>query len=171
MMRADSKAAVIVNEIRGCIANKMAESSKPAPVNAIRERVLYWAVHEKSPRWLPTGFADYNALIKSCDESSRASLADTKRFGPDEANWRWDNSWSSLKASTAAAKRLTSGCTSRCVTFPARATGTRPASSYRSVRAATTNRRTSATSLRSGIPERRPSSRSRRRQSRRLRRM
>lgn len=91
MMKADSKAAVVVNEIRGCMANKMAEANKPAPVNAVRERVLFWAVNQKSARWLPSGFASYNDLIKSCEESSRASLADPKRFGPDESKWRWEN--------------------------------------------------------------------------------
>lgn len=90
MMRADSAAAVLVNEIRGCIANKMADVNKPVPVAAVRERILYWAVHEKSPRWLPSGFGGYDELIKSCDESSRAALSDPKRFGPDQANWRWD---------------------------------------------------------------------------------
>ncbi len=91
MMRADSKAAVVVNEIRGCLAGKMADANKPAPLNAVRERILFWAVHEKSARWLPPGFRSYNDLIKSCDESSRAALAAPNRLGPDEANWRWEN--------------------------------------------------------------------------------
>lgn len=90
-MKADSKAALLVFEIRNCMANKVADANKPAPAAAIRERVLFWAVAQKSPRWLPPGFASYNDLIKSCDESSRASLADPKRFGPDESNWRWEN--------------------------------------------------------------------------------
>ncbi len=90
-MQSDSKAAVIVLEIRNCMANKMADATKPAPAFAIRERVLHWAVAKKSKTWLPPGFADYNDLIKSCDVSSRAALSDPKRFGPDEANWQWEN--------------------------------------------------------------------------------
>lgn len=90
MMRADSKAAVIVNEVRNCIAGRIADANKPVPLSAIRERILFWAVAQKSARWLPAGVGSYNDLIKSCDESSHTSLSDPKRFGPDESNWRWD---------------------------------------------------------------------------------
>ena len=69
----------------------MAESAKPAPAAAVRERVLFWAIEQKSARWLPQGFDSYNSLIKTCDESSRAGLSDPKRFGPDESKWRWDS--------------------------------------------------------------------------------
>ncbi len=90
MMTADSPAAVVVNEIRNCMTNKIADANKPAPANAVRERILFWAIAQKSKRWLPQGFANYGELIKACDESSRASLADPKRFGPDESKWRWE---------------------------------------------------------------------------------
>jgi len=90
-MKADSKAAVIANEIRGCIASRMAEANKPAPIGAIRERVLFWAVAEKSARWLPPGFADYNDLFKACEESSKKALSEPRRLGPDESKWRWDS--------------------------------------------------------------------------------
>lgn len=90
-MRADSKAAVLVNEIRTCMANRIADANKPAPAIAIRERVLHLAVERKDQKWLPPGVASYDDLIKSCDEASRASLAAANRLGPDESNWRWEN--------------------------------------------------------------------------------
>lgn len=88
-MTPDSKAAVIVNEIRICMANKMAEANKPAPAFIIRERSLDWAVRERSARWLPASFADYGALVKTCDAESRAALSDAKRLGPDDTKWAW----------------------------------------------------------------------------------
>ena len=88
-MTADSEAALLTNEIRGCLANRMADSNRPVPAAAIRERILYWAVPEQSPRWLPKDFANYTEFLKSCGASSRQSLADSKRFGPDESKWKW----------------------------------------------------------------------------------
>jgi penicillin amidase len=94
-MTSDSRGAVLANEIRGCVADKMADDNKPAPVYLIRERILDWAVRERTPRWLPKSFASYEDLLRSCDATSRASLADPKRFGPDPAKWVWGSTWQS----------------------------------------------------------------------------
>ncbi len=94
-MAPDSQAAVLANEIRNCIANKMAEVNKPAPMSLVRERVTDWAVTEQSARWLPHGFANYGELIRACDESSRASLSDLKRLGPDPKDWVWGKQFQS----------------------------------------------------------------------------
>jgi Protein related to penicillin acylase len=88
-MTADSEAALLTNEIRGCLANRIADDNKPVPASLIRERILYWAIPDQSPRWLPKTFANYTEFIKSCDTSSRQSLSDPKRFGPDESKWTW----------------------------------------------------------------------------------
>jgi penicillin amidase len=88
-MTPDSKAAVVLNEIRGCIATKIAEDNKPAPVNVVRERVLERAVRERSARWLPRAFADYPSLMRACETEAKAALADPKRLGPDESKWAW----------------------------------------------------------------------------------
>jgi penicillin amidase len=88
-MTADSPAAVIVNEIRGCLADRMADENKPAPSYVIRERVLDKAVREQQARWLPAAFKTYGDLITSCDAGSRANLADPKRLGPDDTKWTW----------------------------------------------------------------------------------
>ncbi|MBS1794579.1 MAG: penicillin acylase family protein [Acidobacteria bacterium] len=87
-MTADSKAGLIVNEIRMCVSKKIAEDSK-IPEWVARERLLYWVVKENSARWLPKSFNNYAELLKSCDESARKSLSDPKRFGADETKWRW----------------------------------------------------------------------------------
>ncbi|MFN0141289.1 MAG: penicillin acylase family protein [Pyrinomonadaceae bacterium] len=88
-MTADSQGALLTNEIRNCLANKIADDNRPAPAFLIRERILDWAVRDQSARWLPKGFANYAELIKSCDASARGSLADPKRFGPDSSGWTW----------------------------------------------------------------------------------
>ncbi len=89
MMTPDSRSPLLVNGIRGCIANKMAADNKPAPAFLIRERIIDWAVSEQSARWLPSGFANYADMIKSCDEATRTSFADPKQFGPDDTKWTW----------------------------------------------------------------------------------
>lgn len=86
-MTPDSKAALIVSEIRGCLASKMADENKPASVNIIRERVLDWAVRDRSTRWLPKQFTDYPAFLKACDAEGTAALE--KRYGSDPAKMVW----------------------------------------------------------------------------------
>lgn len=88
-MTATARAPVLVNEIRGCMAGKIAEDNKPVPVYIIRERILDWAVREQIRRWLPAGITSYSELMRSCDASSRAALADPKRLGPDTSTWSW----------------------------------------------------------------------------------
>ncbi|MDI1243028.1 MAG: penicillin acylase family protein [bacterium] len=86
-MSPDSRAALLANEIRGCLGNKIAEGSKPAPANVIRERILDRAIRERSPLWLPSEFNDYSALMKACDSESAAALE--KRYGADRSAWIW----------------------------------------------------------------------------------
>ena len=88
-MTSDSRGALLANEVRTCLANKIAEDNKPAPAGIIRERILDWAVRDQSARWLPAGFANYSEFIRTCDASVRTSLADPKRFGPDPSAWTW----------------------------------------------------------------------------------
>ena len=90
-MTADSKGAVLANEIRLCLMNKIAAENKPAPLGMIREIVLLGVVQQKSARWLPKQFADYPSFLKACDADARKTLADPKRLGADEANWVWGN--------------------------------------------------------------------------------
>lgn len=92
-MTADSKAALVANEIRNCAANKIAEDNPPVPSYIIRERILDWAVKEKTPRWLPKGFAGYPDLINTCEKESLASLE--KRYGADKEKWIWGNAFQS----------------------------------------------------------------------------
>lgn len=87
----DSRAALLANEIRGCMAGKMAEAFKPAPANVIRERVLWVALEGKLSRWLPSQYPDWAAFTKACDTQVRADL--NKRYGPDPAQWVWGKTW------------------------------------------------------------------------------
>jgi penicillin G amidase len=93
-MTADSRGSVLANEIRGCVANKIADANKPVPAYLVRERILDMAITNNIARWLPSGFASYAELFKACDASSRVSLADPKRLGPDETKWTWGRTWS-----------------------------------------------------------------------------
>ena len=86
-MSPDSRAALLVNEMRNCAANKIAEDNKPISTAAIRESILFWAVREKSKLWRPRAFADYGALIKACESESTATL--TSRYGTDKTKWVW----------------------------------------------------------------------------------
>ncbi len=86
-MTPDSRAALLVNEIRMCAANKLAEANKPVPAGMIRERILFWAVSEQLSRWLPSGFANYAELMRSCNDSSSAAF--TTRYGADQTKWVW----------------------------------------------------------------------------------
>lgn len=92
-MTADSRAALLANEIRGCMANKMGAAFKPAPAWLIRERVLYWAVQQKAARWLPSQYADWPAFTRGCDTEVRTDLA--RRYGADDTKWLWGNFWQS----------------------------------------------------------------------------
>lgn len=88
-MTADSRGAVLANELRNCVANKIADDNKPVPAGIIRERIVERAIREKLDRWLPSGYSSDDQLFKACDDSSRASLADPKRLGPDPTTWTW----------------------------------------------------------------------------------
>ncbi len=90
-MTADSKAAVLVNEIRNCTAEKIAEDNKPLPSALVRERLLFWIVSDNSKRWLPKNYATYGDLLKTCDTEARVNLAKPNRLGTDESKWIWGN--------------------------------------------------------------------------------
>lgn len=88
-MTADSKGAVVVNEIRNCLAGAIAYENTPVPNYIIRERILDWAIREKPARWLPKNFAGYTDFINACEKDSLASLE--KRLGADREKWIWGN--------------------------------------------------------------------------------
>jgi penicillin G amidase len=86
-MRADSRAALIVNNIRNCVADKIAEDNKPVPSWVLRERLMWKIIDEKPASWLPKAFASYTDLYKTCDTETRVNL--TKQFGESDVNWTW----------------------------------------------------------------------------------
>ena len=86
---ADSKAALFSSEMRSVFrqktttANLNTENFPNGLLSAFLDRLLT----EKPKNWLPKEFADYAALLKSCETEARANLA--KRFGADESKWTW----------------------------------------------------------------------------------
>ncbi len=88
-MVADSRGALLTNEIRNCIASKIADDNKPVPVGLINQRIVEPAIREKLGRWLPAGFKTYGELYKACDASVRTSLAASKTYGSDPVGWVW----------------------------------------------------------------------------------
>lgn len=90
-MRADSKTPVIVNEIRNCTAQKIADDNKPVPASVVRERLLYRIIVENSAQWLPKNYKNYAELLKACDTEAKTNLAKPNRLGADESKWIWGN--------------------------------------------------------------------------------
>ena len=90
-MTPDSRAALLVNEIRNCAAAKIADDNKPVPAAVIRERILHWAVHENVARWLPKGLPDYAALLKACESAATSTFA--SRYGADKTKWVWGSAF------------------------------------------------------------------------------
>jgi penicillin amidase len=90
-MFADSEGALFFNEMRNCLANKIAADNKPIPNFIVRERLMWWIFKQKSARWLPKGFADYPSFIKACEAESYQNL--TKQFGENKSKWVWGNVW------------------------------------------------------------------------------
>lgn len=108
-MTADSRGSVLANEIRNCVANRIADANKPVPSFLIRERILDMAITNNVARWLPAGSASYADLFKACDASSRVSLSDPKRLGPDDTTWTWGRTWSARFPHPLAAAPLIGG--------------------------------------------------------------
>lgn len=90
-MTADSKTAVIVNEIRNCVADKIVAENKPVPAWMVRERLLYWIIKDNSARWLPKNFTTYADFLKTCDTEAQTNLAKPNRLGTDKSKWIWGN--------------------------------------------------------------------------------
>ncbi len=88
-MTADSRGAVLANEIRNCVNSKIADDNKPVPAVLINARIFDLAVREQPARWLPSAYKTYGELYKACDASVRTSLAANKTYGSDPAGWVW----------------------------------------------------------------------------------
>lgn len=82
-----STTATYVNEVRNCFGETIANAFRPATAAAVRERVLYWAVRDRSSRWLPATFKDYGELAKYCDAQTVEKLS--KKYSADRETWNW----------------------------------------------------------------------------------
>jgi penicillin amidase len=90
-MSADSKGALLINQIRNLIADKIAGENQPIPAYIVRERLMTKIINEKPNRWMPKGFANYAEFFKACDKEVREELQ--KRFGDDSSKWIWGMSF------------------------------------------------------------------------------
>jgi penicillin amidase len=88
-MLPDSQGALIANGIRTCLTNAVTAENEPVPAFYIRERILANAIENNETRWMPKGFANYDAFVQSCSDSTETDLE--KRFGNDPAKWVWGN--------------------------------------------------------------------------------
>ncbi len=88
-MAVDSRGAVLANEMRNCISNKIADNNKPVPSFLINQRIVELAIREKLTQWLPAGVKTYGELYKQCDGSVRADLGASKTYGSDPSGWVW----------------------------------------------------------------------------------
>lgn len=83
----ESRAALLTNEIAGCLADEIAKANKPAPSGLIRERILDRAIRTSDSKWLPSVYRSYPEFLSACGNIAVESL--TKRFGQDRSKWVW----------------------------------------------------------------------------------
>ncbi len=91
-MLADSKAALLVNEMRVAFRNRVLSAAFGAEqlknINWSNEGNFFEKIIRTKPKnWLPKEFSDYADLMKACEKDARESLK--KRLGADEAKWSW----------------------------------------------------------------------------------
>ena len=108
-MTPDSRGAILANENRLCIGNKIADDNKPVPSGLIQQRIFDLAIREQPARWLPSGYKTYGELYKACDASVRATLAASKAYGADPAGWVWGKTFTARFPHQLAAAPLIGG--------------------------------------------------------------
>ena len=91
-MNADSKAALLAEEMRGAFRNRVltanlgAERSNNFSLGLLGV-VLDKLIQQQPKTWLPREFATYTDLLKACETDARANL--TAQLGADESKWSW----------------------------------------------------------------------------------
>jgi penicillin amidase len=88
----DSKAAILVNEIRRAFLQKvltgtLGEEKANNYRWSMQNSFIDWLIREKPANWLPKEFADYKAVLIDSDKTARENL--TKKFGADESKWTY----------------------------------------------------------------------------------
>ncbi len=88
-MTADAIAPVLVNEVRNCLASKIAADNSSLPSWIVRERLLYWIIVKNERRWLPKAFANYTDLLKACESEAKITFEDPRRVTVDKTKKPW----------------------------------------------------------------------------------
>lgn len=91
---ADSRAALLVNEMRDIFATRIVSAAigeeKAKQYRWTNRHVLMDRIVAEWPaRWLPKYHPDWPDFVKSCHDAARANLA--KRLGDDESKWTFGN--------------------------------------------------------------------------------
>jgi penicillin amidase len=86
-MLPDSRPALLVNEIRNCLADAIANENKPLPSGWVRERILDRATRENASLWLPKAYQDWPNFYRACDAKVVEQL--TSKYEGDSAKWVW----------------------------------------------------------------------------------
>ena len=90
-LTADSKAALVVSEIRNVFRQKIFAANLGALGSNYRglmeSTLLDRLVTEKPQSWLPKEYADYAALLKAAEREAQSNLA--SRLKTDSSKWNW----------------------------------------------------------------------------------
>ena len=91
---ADSRAALLVFEIRSAFLKKILEAKIGADLqkefrSGNVNSLIDWLATEKSADWLPKEFKTYKDLFLDGEKSAVENL--TKKYGADRSNWIWGN--------------------------------------------------------------------------------
>jgi penicillin amidase len=92
MMRADSRVAVIVSQMRGAFRSRILNAALGPDLSKAygwpeSEILIDRVLAEQSREWLPKEFASYADLLRASYEEARQNL--TKSLGTDETKWSW----------------------------------------------------------------------------------
>lgn len=91
-MSADSRGALLANEIRGCMQERISNENK-VPQFIIRDRILEPAIKKDDKKWLPAALTSYAEFMTTCDAAARTKLQ--KNLGNDPTAWTWGKTFQS----------------------------------------------------------------------------
>ena len=90
----DSKAALLVHEMRDIFGNKIAvsvmgEERARQYRTPLRNTMMDNVMSGWAKEWLPTEYANWKDFLKACHDEARASIS--KKLGTDESKWTFGN--------------------------------------------------------------------------------
>jgi penicillin amidase len=86
-MLPDSRPALILNELRNCLSNAIAQANPPLPAAYVRSFLLEKILSQKDKKWLPMEKEDFTSFYTACYQQTQQDL--TRRFGSNPEAWVW----------------------------------------------------------------------------------